>query len=133
MYVSNLIGQKLGCCHLIGLIYTPDLFQNCHFKVNCWTENTLCAQLKNGCYSTRTCMLDVTTFKVFMIYFLLVALNCMYLCIDFSFKHFVLYIQLYIDLCLHFIPVFIFMAPFSFIPVFISFMDSLSCLSSSLI
>ncbi len=43
-------------------IYTPDLFQNCHFEINCWTENTLCAQLKNGCYSTKTFMLDVTTF-----------------------------------------------------------------------
>ncbi len=83
-------------------IYPPDLFQNCHFKINCCTENTLCAQLKNGSYSTRTCMLDVTTFWVFIIYFLLVALNCMYLCIDFSFKHFVLYIQIYIDLCHHF-------------------------------
>ena len=55
--VLNLIGQKLGCCHL----YTRSV-PNCHFKINCWTENTLCAQLKNGCYPTRTCMLDVTTF-----------------------------------------------------------------------
>ncbi len=102
------VGLKFDCSKT-GLlpsdwsdIYPPDLFQNCHFKINCWTENTLCDQLKNGFYSTRTCMLDVTTFKLFIIYFLLVALNCMYLCIDFSFKDIVLYIQLYIDLCLHF-------------------------------
>ncbi len=43
-------------------ISTPDLFQNCHFKINCWTENTLCVQLKNRCYPTRTCLLAVTTF-----------------------------------------------------------------------
>ncbi len=50
----------------------PDQFQNCHFKINCSTENTLCAQLKNGCYPSRTCMLDVTTFyNVLGIYHLL--------------------------------------------------------------
>ncbi len=76
-------------------------------------------------------------------YVLLVALNSMYLCIYFSFKHFVLYIQLYIDLCLHFhqgciqfhpcihfIPVFIFMPPFTFIHVFMSFLYSFLCLHS---
>ncbi len=24
----------------------PDLLQNCHFKINCWTENTLCSAQK---------------------------------------------------------------------------------------
>ncbi len=43
-------------------IYPPDLFQNYHFKINCWTKNTFISQLKNGCYSTRTYILDVTTF-----------------------------------------------------------------------
>ncbi len=43
-------------------IYPPDLFQNCHFKINCFTENTLCAQYNNGCYPTRTCLSDVTNF-----------------------------------------------------------------------
>ncbi len=46
----------------------------------------------------------------------------MYLCIEFSFKHFVLYIQLYL-ICA-FISI---KAAFSFIPVFISFLYSFSC------
>ncbi len=56
MCVSNLIGEELGCRHLIGSVvwvYMPGLFQNCHFKIKCWTGHLLCIQLKNGFYFAK--------------------------------------------------------------------------------
>ncbi len=138
MSVSNLIGQKLGCCHLTGLIY---IHQICHFKtviskliVGHYVLNSKMVlpyqELYVGCHYFRGIyhLLPFGSFElhVFVHRFYIQA---------FCFEH-----QLYIVLCFisikaafSFIPVLIFMPPFSFIPIFISFLYSVSCLSLSFV
>ncbi len=98
MCVSNLIGQKLGCCNLICLIYIHNI---CSKTV---ISKLIVGQKTHYVLSSK---MDVTLqgpvcWISLLSRYLSFALKCMYLYIDFSFKYFVLYIQLYIDLFLHF-------------------------------
>ncbi len=98
MSVSNLIGQKLGCCHLISLIYLHQISSKT-------VISKLNVGLKTHYVHNSKWMLPYQDLYVgcrYLSFTSFVALNCMHLCIDFPFKHFVLYIQLYIDMCLHF-------------------------------
>ncbi len=83
MCVSHLIGLKLGCCHVIGCslmgVYIPDIFQNCQSKLPVG-QNTL-EVFTSKMYFTLSKYLyvDITTFQVVIIDFLLVAKKWMYL------------------------------------------------------
>ncbi len=133
MCVSHLIGLKLGCCHVIGCslmgVYTPDIFQNCQSKLPVG-QNTL-EVFTSKMYFTLSKYLyvDITTFQVVIIDFLLVAKKWMYLHMYFFIQTFYfVHLIIHFDSCLwphqdciHFqywCPTFIQIPIFIVIPIF---------------
>ncbi len=84
------LDKSLGCCLLIGSVVGLYLYmdqsysKNCHFKIKCWTEHTLCVHVKIRFYHTNGPVCWISLLSKYFSF--LVTLKCNVFQYDFSFK-----------------------------------------------